>query len=98
MRLMALSPPQVGNIFPNLAVLFLYVPGRDDTFVGALSVHTFVPRGPEKFEFYTWFFAEKEVSEEKKRAMRAAGIYNVGRSEARRGGKECVRTCKSRSS
>src|SRR3546814_6612507 len=78
MRLMALSPPQVGNIFPNLAVLFLYAPGRDDTFVGALAVHTFVPRGPEKFEFYTWFFAEKDVSEEKKRAMRAAGIYNVG--------------------
>src|SRR3546814_6690689 len=43
----ALSPPQVGNIFPNLAVLFLYAPGRDYTFVGALAVHTFVPRGPE---------------------------------------------------
>src|SRR3546814_4081507 len=27
MRLMALSPPQVGNIFPHLAVLFLYAPG-----------------------------------------------------------------------
>src|SRR3546814_17151516 len=78
MRLMALSPPQVGNIFPNLAVLFLYAPGRDYTFVGALAVHTFVPRGPEKFEFYTWFFAAKDVSEEKKRAMRAAGIYNFG--------------------
>src|SRR3546814_17815255 len=76
MRLMALSPPQVGNLFPNLAVLFLYAPGRDDTFVGALAVHTFVPRGPEKFEFYTWFFAEKDVSEEKKRAMRSAGTHN----------------------
>src|SRR3546814_14221237 len=84
MRLMALSPPQVGNIFPNLAVLFLYAPGRDYTFVGALAVHTFVPRGPETFEFYTWFFAEKDVSEEKKRALRAAGIYNeIGRSSCR---------------
>src|SRR3546814_10436623 len=78
MRLMALSPPQVGNIFPNLAVLFLYAPGRDYTFVGALAVHTFVPRGPEKFEFYTWFFAERNVPEEKNGPLRPPGTYNAG--------------------
>jgi nitrite reductase/ring-hydroxylating ferredoxin subunit len=78
MRLMALSPPQVGGIFPNVGVLFIYAPGRDGNFVGALGLHSFVPKGPDKFEYYTWLFAEKDTPDEVKRAMRAAGIYNIG--------------------
>src|SRR5690606_25120209 len=78
MRLLALAPPQVGGMFPNVGILFIYAPGRDGTFVGALGVHAFIPKGPDKFEFYTWLFAEKDAPDEVKRAMRAAGIYNIG--------------------
>lgn len=78
MRLLALSPPQVGGIFPNVGVLFIYAPGRDGKFVGALALHAFMPKGPDKFEFYTWLFAEKDTPADVKRAMRVAGIYNVG--------------------
>ena len=79
-RILATAPPQAGGIFPNILWAFIYAPDQAGNFVGALGLHTFVPKGPDKFEFYTWFFAEKGAPEELKKRMMAVGAYNMGSS------------------
>src|SRR3546814_15047307 len=79
-RILATAPPQAGGIFPNILWAFIYAPDQAGNFVGALGLHTFVPKGPDKFEFYTWFFAEKGAPEDLKKRMMAVSAYNMGSS------------------
>lgn len=78
--LLAKAPPQVGGLFPNVTIAFLYMPLDDGTMGSALVLHTFVPKGPDRFENYNWIFAEKDVSPEIKRKMLATSIRATGTS------------------
>ncbi|HEY2659725.1 MAG TPA: aromatic ring-hydroxylating dioxygenase subunit alpha [Caulobacteraceae bacterium] len=80
LRLLVESPPQVGGIFPNLMVAFIYVPQPDGTVVGVTSLHAYVPRGPDKVEFTNWFLAERDVSLEMKQKSLQIGIRMLGTS------------------
>ncbi|GLR68092.1 3-phenylpropionate/cinnamic acid dioxygenase subunit alpha [Acidocella aquatica] len=80
MHVLAKAPPVVGNIFPNVGILFIYVPLRDGSLGSGLVLHTMNPRGPHHFEWSTWFFAENDTSENVKAMMRAACAQGVGTS------------------
>jgi phenylpropionate dioxygenase-like ring-hydroxylating dioxygenase large terminal subunit len=78
LTLMAKAPPQVGGMFPNVLVLFIYSPRTDGKYSGALSLHTYVPRGPNHLEFMNYIFAEKDAPEQMKRDMMANAVRVSG--------------------
>lgn len=78
LALMAKSPPQVGGLFPNVLVAFIYNPRTDGGYSGALTLHTYVPRGPNHLEFTNFIFAEKDASEQMKRDMMANSVRATG--------------------
>lgn len=59
LKVLASMPPQVGGIFPNVLFGFVYLPQPDGSVAGALTMHAYVPRGPNKLEFVNWVFAER---------------------------------------
>ncbi|MGI4746818.1 MAG: aromatic ring-hydroxylating dioxygenase subunit alpha [Janthinobacterium lividum] len=77
-NVLATAPPLVGGMFPNLSILWLYAPQADGTMGSALALHTFVPRGPDHFEYLTWVFAEKDAPAAVKTQMAAATMQLVG--------------------
>lgn len=79
-ELLVTAAPQVGGIFPNLNFLFVYAPQPDGTMLGAMAIHIIVPRGPQKSEFWTWLFAEKDCPEDIKEKMLRNGVQQVGTS------------------
>jgi hypothetical protein len=80
LHVLSVAPPQVGNLFPNVNILFIYSPLRDGTLGSGLLLHTMVPKGPYKFEWLTWFFAEKDTPAAVKELMLSASIRAGGTS------------------
>lgn len=78
--LLAKAPPQVGGMFPNILFAFIYAPRSDGKYSGALALHTYIPRGPDKLEFVNYIFAEKDAPEEMKRDMLANSVRQTGTS------------------
>ena len=79
-ELLVKMPPQVGGIFPNLNFLFVYAPQPDGEVLGAMAIHIIVPKGPNRSEFWTWLFTEKDTPEVTKQKMLRNGIQQVGTS------------------
>ncbi len=79
-EMLATIPPQVGGMFPNVLVLFIFPPRTDGGSSGALALHTYVPRGPGKVEFVNYIFAEKDAPEQVKRDMLQNTIQQAGTS------------------
>src|SRR3546814_14705647 len=65
---LATCPPQVGGMFPNILLAFIFAPRTDGGASGALALHTYVPKGPNHVEFVNFIFAEKDAPEEIGRA------------------------------
>lgn len=76
----AVAPPQVGNMFHNVNLLFIYAPLPDGTLGSGYVVHTINPRGPDKFQWITWFLCEKDTPEEVKDIIRAVAVQTGGTS------------------
>jgi phenylpropionate dioxygenase-like ring-hydroxylating dioxygenase large terminal subunit len=79
-EMLATVPPQVGGMFPNVLVLFIFAPRDDGGASGALILHTYVPRGPDSFEFVNYIFAEKDAPESVKRDMLQNAVQQSGTS------------------
>lgn len=80
LRMMATMPPQVGNFFPNGLFEFIYLPQPDGTVIGAMSLHAYVPMGPDKLMFMNWILAEKDTPPELKAAMLRLSCQLLGTS------------------
>ena len=80
LELLVSQPPQVGGMFPNILVAFIYAPQPDGTILGLTALHTYVPRGPDKLEFTNWIFAEKDASPEHKELVRKVATRMLGTS------------------
>src|SRR3546814_11297349 len=61
-RILATAPPQPGGIFPNILWAFIYAPDQAGNFVGALGLHSSVPKGTDKFEIYNWFLTASDAT------------------------------------
>ncbi len=79
-RMLVERPPQVGGIFPNINFLFVYAPQSDGTMLGAMGIHIIVPRGPDRSEFWTWMFTEKDCPEPIKEKMLRSAVQQIGTS------------------
>jgi len=77
---LATIPPQVGGMFPNILIAFIFAPRADGGASGALSLHTYVPKGPDRVEFVNFIFAEKDAPEDVKRDMLQNAIWSTGTS------------------
>src|SRR5207245_1292434 len=73
-------PPGVGNIFPNALFVSVFTARADAGFPGALGLHAYVPKGPDKLEFVNYLFAEKDAPEQVKRDMLQNGVQQLGTS------------------
>lgn len=80
LHVVSVAPPQVGGMFPNVNILFIYAPLPDGTLGSGLLIHSINPKAPDKFQWVTWFFAERDTPEEVKQAMRAAAVQTGGTS------------------
>lgn len=80
LTLLTTSPPQVGNIFPNMLIAFVYTPQPDGSVLGLIAVHAYVPRGPGRLEFVNWILAEKDTPPELKQRMLEASVQMFGTS------------------
>ncbi len=73
-------PPQVGGIFPNVLFGFVYIPQADGTVVGSMTLHAYVPKGPDRLEFVNWIFAEKDAPPELREKMLKQTVQLFGTS------------------
>lgn len=80
LQLMSWRPPQVGNFFPNGLFEFIYLPQPDGTVVGAMALHAYIPKGPDKLEFVNWILAEKDTPPELKARMLRQSVQLLGTS------------------
>lgn len=80
LELLVDQPPQVGGMFPNILIAFIYAPQPDGEILGLTSLHTYVPRGPDKLEFTNWIFAEKDAPPEHKERVRKVTTRMLGTS------------------
>ena len=77
---LATIPPQVGGMFPNILIAFIFAPRTDGGASGALTLHAYVPKGPDKVEFVNYIFAEKDAPAQMKRDMLQNAIQQTGTS------------------
>lgn len=80
LHVQASMPPQVGGIFPNVLFGFVYIPQADGSVVGSMTMHAYVPKGPDKLEFVNWIFAEKDAPQELRDKMLRQTIQLFGTS------------------
>lgn len=80
MEVMAWMPPQVGGMFPNILFGFVYIPQSDGSVVGSMTLHTYVPKGPDKLEFVNWIFVEKDTPPELREKMVMQTVQLFGTS------------------
>ncbi|HHJ1552664.1 TPA: aromatic ring-hydroxylating dioxygenase subunit alpha, partial [Pseudomonas aeruginosa] len=80
LHVMSWRPPQVGNFFPNGLFEFIYLPQPDGTVLGAMALHAYIPKGPDKLEFVNWILAEKDTPPEIKARMLRQSIQLLGTS------------------
>lgn len=73
-------PPSLGQAFPTFEFLMTPGPLEDGRAGPFLAVHTWVPRGPEHFEIWTWTLVEKGVPEELKELSLRASVRSFGSS------------------
>ena len=77
---MAWMPPQIGGMFPNVLFGFVYIPQADGSVVGSMTLHAYVPKGPDKLEFINWIFVEKDTPPELREKMVMQTIQLFGTS------------------
>lgn len=77
LRVLAEFPPQVGGLFPNCGIFSVPFP-TPQGLSAIISLHTFVPKGVDRFEFFNWYLVEKTASEEMRESMRRASTLAFG--------------------
>jgi phenylpropionate dioxygenase-like ring-hydroxylating dioxygenase large terminal subunit len=80
LRVLADSPPTVGGLFPNVATFNFLMPSADGPLGGVKGFHTFVPKGPDKLEFWHWTLVERDAPEEVKALVARTTTQTVGSS------------------
>ena len=78
LELLATTPPSNGGMFPNAGVWSMYNPMYNGMPAPFLSFRTYVPIGPDKFEFYMWVLVAKGASEEYRDLMRRSTSFMQG--------------------
>jgi nitrite reductase/ring-hydroxylating ferredoxin subunit len=79
-KMLADTPPVVGNIFPNLAYLNLAMPTPTGEMGAVISWRVWQPRGPGNMELMSWALVEKDAPDEVKERTRKTTILTFSDS------------------
>jgi phenylpropionate dioxygenase-like ring-hydroxylating dioxygenase large terminal subunit len=80
LEFIATTPQSAGGMFPNVGVWCMYNPGPDQSLLPFMSFRSYVPIGPDKFEFCMWVLVAKGASEEYRRTVRRSTSFMQGAS------------------
>ena len=72
------TAPSNGGLFPNAGVWNMYNPLADGRPAPYLSFRTYLPLGPDKFEFCMWVLVAKGASEEYRDEVRRTTSFTQG--------------------
>jgi hypothetical protein len=79
LRILADMPPAVGGLFPNVATFCFPAAHPDGGLLGAVhGFHVFVPKGPDKVEWWNWILVDKDAPEELKQRIAETAPMMVG--------------------
>jgi len=79
LQMMADRPPTVGGLFPNVGTHNFLWPHPDGGILGAAyGLHAFIPRGPDRVEWWNWQLVEKDAPKELKDRIAETCIMAVG--------------------
>lgn len=79
LRLLADMPPSVGGLFPNVGVHSFHFAHPDGGLLGAAhGLHVFIPRGPDKVEWWNWQLVERDAPDELKARIAETSIFATG--------------------
>ena len=59
LKMLAETPPSVGGLFPNIAIIAFMGALPDGTLAATYGIHSFTPRGHDKMEYTHWNFVAK---------------------------------------
>lgn len=80
-RLLAESPPTVGQIFPNTAVMSTYIPSAGGGGTGpAITIRTWNPHGPGEIEVFSWTLVERSADDDLRAHSRRTTLQSFGSS------------------
>lgn len=79
-RTLLWSPPQIGQIFPNMAVMSMYMPTADLQMGEIISVRTWNPRSVDRTEILSWVLYETDASPAVQERTVETTIRNFGMS------------------
>lgn len=79
LRMLAEFPPSVGGLFPNVGLFSLAFPSAEGM-APVIMFHSFVPKGPDKFEFLNWYAVEKRSSQRMRDLARRTMTLGFGTS------------------
>jgi len=77
LEVLADFPPQVGGLFPNMGAFAIPFP-LPEGMGGIICWHAFVPKGPDRFEFVNWYFAERGSSDRMRELLSRASTMGFG--------------------
>jgi hypothetical protein len=77
LRVLAESPPTVGGLCPNTFYMSMPFP-LGDSVAAVITVHAWIPKGPERFEFINWQLVERTASEEMREVSRRVSTLSMG--------------------
>lgn len=77
LRVLADFPPQVGGLFPNMGAFSIPFP-LPEGMSAIIAWHAFVPKGPGRFEFFNWYFAERNCPDELREMVSRASNLGFG--------------------
>lgn len=80
LQMLAETPPAVGGIFPNIAIIAFMAPLPDHSLAPTYGIHSFVPLGPDKMEYIHWNFVAKGASEAYREQALFSSTLNISAS------------------
>lgn len=78
LRILSENPPSNGGLFPNVGIWSNATVLPDGSPSSFLSFRTFVPHGPDKFEFIMWALVARDAPEEFRDQLRLSASFGQG--------------------
>jgi phenylpropionate dioxygenase-like ring-hydroxylating dioxygenase large terminal subunit len=79
LKVLAEFPPQVGQLFPNIAAIAMPFQMPDGTPSAFFSWRVWVPKGPDNFEMFSWTLVERDASVQLRDSMNlmTAAVFGI---------------------
>jgi len=80
LKMLAETPPSVGGLFPNIAIIAFMAPLPDHSLAATYGIHSFMPLGHDKMEYIHWNFVAKNAPQEYREQCLFSSTLNISTS------------------